>query len=84
MHTLGDLDFTSNLFFFHEDQALLSVQACNDVHILLPHNPLDTSQQTYEIVLGMNSNSRSEIRPGVGQASVVHQEEGPLDCDELM
>ena len=62
---------------------VFTVKSCSDAHIALSSIPGDTTQKTYEIVLGGWSNTKSVIRIGrLGAVMMSRDTPGLLVCDK--
>ena len=57
--------YKNNIVVPRGQNFVFGVQACNDAHLGLTSTPGDVTQMAYEIVLGANRNSRSDLRNGM-------------------
>ena len=66
-----------------EDKYIIQVQACESVYIALSSIPANPRTQTYEIALGINGNTLTEIRGSVGGAGGASYSRAILSCDSM-
>ena len=68
----------------HHKQIQFNVKGCNDAHIILSNTLRETSSNVYEIVIGSNANTLSDIRKGrYGEVVVQKSTPNIMNCDQM-
>ena len=81
MLTMAHRQYENGYIVISQNYFIFSIEACHDAKLALGFYPDDIFEDTYEVVLGTESNKRIEIRNGLDGTVVAHYEaDAILDC----
>jgi Farnesoic acid 0-methyl transferase len=72
---------TSTIMVDGHRHMLLRITACHSAYLALSFLPGKTSTYTYEVALGINDNTKSELRTSVGGNAVAEFDGQVLACE---
>ena len=83
MYPPDDHEYDHNMFSTVQHHIVFTARAENDALVALQHTPGVTDEDTYEIVIGGDKNTRAVIRTGrYGDAVARVEVDGLLSPDE--
>ena len=81
-YTTGDSTYRNWAPVYGDNRVEFTAHACSNAFISLAQIMFESRSLAYEVALGINDNTRSEIRDEVGGESKVSHDGAVLNCDE--